>query len=216
MTPLDLEASSNGRTADFGSVYEGSNPSASAHAGPPANLRAELRAHRRPARVLLVALGDVRRRLLHDVGRTLADALGLASASGPSLERPQYAFNEARRQYHASAILRRLAALRAGAAGAPVLGIADVDLFVPDAPWVLGDADRAAGAAVVSVARLADGDLQRRDLRARVEAVHEAGHLLGLDHCPEPGCAMHLSTEPGEVDRKAPALCRACRAALGP
>jgi archaemetzincin len=213
---VGTEASSNGRTADFGSAYEGSNPSASiSTSGKPANLRAELRPHRRPASLLLVALGAARARLQDAVRGALREVLALEAVVGPALERPQYAFNEARGQYHASAILRRLSALRPSGAPAPVLGLADVDLFVPDADYVLGEADRGAGVALVSTARLFTRDLGVLVHRASVEAVHEAGHLLGLGHCLDRRCAMYLSRDTSEVDRKGPGLCLACRAALG-
>ena len=51
-----------------------------------------------------------------------------------------------------TSILRRLASLRPPAI--PVVGIVDVDLFLPDAPYVIGEADRDAGAAVFSLSRL--------------------------------------------------------------
>ena len=214
------EASSNGRTADFGSAYEGSNPSASIPSAPapsskPANLRAEVRPARRPRRLVLVGLGAVPPQLLGGVREALHQALHLDADTGPSLQRPQYAFNEARGQYHTAAILRRLSAMRTGAELVPVLGLADVDLFLPDASYVLGDADRDAGAALVSTARLVTRDLPRLMARARVEAIHEAGHLLGLGHCLDQRCAMFLSRELVEVDRKQPALCHGCRNALG-
>lgn len=209
------EASSNGRTADFGSAYEGSNPSASTTSNKPANLRAEVRPQRRPRRLVLVALGDVGGRLLSGVRLALHQALHLDADAGPALQRPQYAYNEARGQYHTAAILRRLSAMRPGAEPVPVLGLADVDLFLPDASFVLGDADRDAGAALVSTARLATRDLPLLLARARVEAIHEAGHLLGLGHCQDQRCAMFLSRELVEVDRKQPALCHGCRNALG-
>jgi archaemetzincin len=217
-TPLrrnDTEASSNGRTADFGSAYEGSNPSASTSPGKPANLRAEVRPLRRPPRLLLVALGGVGERLRSGVRAALHEVLHLDADLGPVLERPGYAFNEARGQYHTAAILRRLTSLRTGSDQAPVLALADVDLFLPDATYVLGDADRDAGTALVSTARLATRDLPRLLTRARVEAIHEAGHLLGLGHCADYRCAMYLSRELVEVDRKGPGLCHGCRTALG-
>jgi len=174
-----------------------------------------VRPQHRPPRLLLVALGGVGERLRAGVGTALHDVLGLDADMGPTLERPRYAFNELRGQYHTAAILRRLSALRPGAAPLPVLGLVDVDLFLPDAAYVLGDADRDAGTALVSTARLATRDLPRLLARARVEAVHEAGHLLGLGHCLDYRCAMFLSQEPVEVDRKGPGLCHGCRNALG-
>jgi archaemetzincin len=162
-----------------------------------------------------VALGGVGERLRAGVRDALHDILHLDADYGPVLERPRYAFNEARGQYHTAAILRRLTALRPGGSQAPVLALADVDLFLPDASYVIGDADRDAGTALVSMARLATKDLPRYMARAQVEAIHEAGHLLGLGHCQDQRCAMFLSLELVEVDRKGPGLCHGCRNALG-
>jgi archaemetzincin len=174
-----------------------------------------VRPQRRPARLLLVALGGVGERLRAGVRAALHEVLHLDADLGPVLERPGYAFNEARGQYHTAAILRRLGALRPGADPMPVLALADVDLFLPDARYVLGDADRDAGTALVSTARLVTRDLPRLLTRARVEAIHEAGHLLGLGHCADYRCAMYLSLELVEVDRKGAGLCHGCRTALG-
>lgn len=213
------EASSNGRTADFGSAYEGSNPSASASspagAQKPANLRAELKPLPRPALIILVGLGQVAPRTLHDAAHGLKDVLGIPSKLGPGLDRPKYAFNESRGQYHATSILRRLSQLGSGSNHAPVIGISDVDLFLPDAPYVIGDADRDASAALFSLFRLSHGDPEVVRKRAQVETVHAAGHLLGLSHCPDARCAMFLSRDAADSDRKGPGLCGACRAAIG-
>lgn len=216
---IHLEASSNGRTADFGSVYEGSNPSASANpAGRPANLRAEIRPLGRPRGVVLVALGAVGPRLLGAAREALGAVLGLAAETRPALMRPEYAFNSERGQYHTNAILRRLSALRPpsrGPALLPVLAVTGVDLFIPDLPFVLGDVDRDAATAIVSTARLEDADQARVARRLAVEAVHEGGHLLGLAHCLDPRCAMFLAKDAWDTDRKEPGLCAGCRAALG-
>lgn len=164
--------------------------------------------------VLLVALGDLPPRLLAEVGAGVKGALGLGWRAGPGLDRPAYAFNESRRQYHAHAILRRLSGLRT-APRAAVLGIVDADLFLPDdGEFVLIDADRDAGAAVVALGRLGpDPGVLRR--RAQVEAIEALGHVLGLASCNDSRCAMYPSHEPADADRKGPRLCAFCRTALG-
>ena len=174
-----------------------------------------------PGSLLLVALGPLPRGLVGDVAIALTEVFGPPVRIAAAQQRPEYAFNKDRGQYHSTAVLRRLAQLRAEPAAPPVLGVAEVDLFVPDTPFVFGEADRAAGAAVVSIARLGLGpdgkpaEPERLRHRAQAEAVHEIGHLLGLSHCQDSRCAMFLSHRPSDSDRKGPGLCAACRTALG-
>jgi archaemetzincin len=144
----------------------------------------------------------------------VASALGVRWRAGPPLDRPAYAFNESRRQFHAPAILRRLAALRESSASA-VLGLVRGDLFLPDdGDYVLGDVDRGTRAALVGLGRLgADpADLRRR---AQVEALHVMGSVLGLSSCLDYRCAMFPARDVGDVDRKGPGFCLHCRTALG-
>ena len=217
------EASSNGRTADFGSAHEGSNPSASAkqQGFRSPNQRAEVKPLAMPSRLLVVALGPVPRALLSDIGSALTQVYGPRVDIGPPQQKPEYAFNKDRNQYHSAAILRRLGQLRGDPASPPILGVTEVDIFVPDATFVFGEADRDSRAAVVSLSRLAHGpdrmsaDPPRLTRRAQVESVHEFGHLVGLSHCQDARCAMFLSHKPSDSDRKGPGLCGACRSALG-
>jgi archaemetzincin len=167
------------------------------------------------AEVTLVALGTLPPRLLGEVAAGLSQALGLAHRPGPPLDRPSYAFNEARRQYHAPAILRRLAALRPAGGRGVALGILDGDLFLPDdGEYVLEDADRDGGAGVLGLARLA-GEPAAVRRRAQAMAVQVLGHLLGLPACSDHRCAMFPARDAGDADRKGPGLCAGCRAALG-
>ncbi len=174
-----------------------------------------------PSTVVLAALGPVPRQTLVDVASALREAYGTSTVLAPAQERPAYAFNKDRNQYHSTAILRRLGPARGDHADAPVLGVTDVDLFVPDAPFVFGEADRDARAAVLSLFRLQAGpdgkpaDAERLRRRAQAEGVHELGHLVGLSHCQDVHCAMFLSHKASDSDRKGAGLCTACRAALG-
>jgi archaemetzincin len=174
-----------------------------------------------PPKLLLVGLGEVQRTLLAGVAVALTHTYGPPVFLSPAQQRPDYAFNKDRNQYHSTAILRRLAQLGAGSEAPPVLGITDVDLFQPDAPFVFGEADRDARAAVLSLSRLTRGpdgqpaDPERLKRRVQVESIHELGHLFGLSHCPDAHCAMFLSHKASDADRKGPGLCHACRSALG-
>lgn len=162
--------------------------------------------------LLLVTVGSPAPTLLNGLEEPLATHLGLtAVVSKVALPRPDYAFNKDRAQYHCNAILRRLATLLEPGISM-VLGVTDVDLFVPDAPFVFGEADRASHAAVVSVARLGKGvGLAQLQRRVQVQAVHRAGHLLGLSYCEDARCVMMLAQTPGDNDRKQIGLCNLCR-----
>jgi archaemetzincin len=162
--------------------------------------------------VVIVGLGTVQPKLLAAAGEALRE-LEVTAKLGPALDRPQYAYNKDRKQYHATSILRRLSSLRQKSA--PVVGIVDGDLFLPDAPYVIGDADRDAAAAVFSLSRLSHAEPEVVRRRAQVETLHAVGHLLGLSHCTDFRCAMFYSRDAADVDRKGAGLCASCRAALG-
>jgi archaemetzincin len=159
----------------------------------------------------LVAVGSPPLALLRELEEPLRAQLSIqATTSKAQLQTPVYAFNKDRNQYHSNAIMRRLVALLPGQQW--VMGVLDVDLFVPDSPFVFGEADRESRIALVSMYRLrqgADPEVLRR--RLQVEAVHEAGHLVGLSYCEDPRCVMFLATSVSEVDRKGLALCNLCR-----
>lgn len=154
-----------------------------------------------------------------DLAEPLKTHFGLECTIGTSLAEPKYAFNKDRNQYHSNAILRRLGPLKT-ADQFGVIGIGDVDLFLPDYDFVFGEADRETRAAMISLHRLRpefygepqDPELLRK--RARTEAVHEVGILMGLSGCDEPRCVMFFSTCVAETDRKGLALCHDCRAEL--
>ena len=126
------------------------------------------------------------------------------------LATPAYAFNKDRAQYHSNAVMRRLQGM-IEADKHFVLGLLDVDLFVPDSPFVFGESDRESRVAVVSTFRLKHADPEVLRRRVQVEAVHEAGHLIGLSFCEDARCVMFLAQAPAEVDKKGLAPCNLCR-----
>lgn len=173
-----------------------------------------------PAIVQVVPVGAAARSFVRDLAEPLAQTFGVEIVHGAPLGEPTYAFNKDRQQFHSTAILRRLAAAKVKEQ-VGVLGVAEVDLFVPDSGFVFGEADRESHAAVVSLARLRpefcggapDTDLLRS--RGRSEVVNGVGHLVGLSHCDDPRCVMFLSQAIADTDRKGCGLCNDCRAELG-
>jgi archaemetzincin len=139
--------------------------------------------------------------------------LRLPVATGFEPERPKEAWDARRGQYETGRILKWLEARHAGAA--KVIGLTDVDLFIPILTFVFGEAQLGGRAAVVSTARLASGDGARgeRLLAERLckEALHELGHAYGLVHCGHPACVMGRSPGVLEIDGKGPSFCTDCR-----
>ncbi len=163
----------------------------------------------------IIAVAPVGGALVKDV--LLELRLALASAfdaeiiAVQGIPLPSSAYAARRRQYHSTPILQQLARVKPRHAER-LLGVADVDLYVPELNFVFGEADVHRGVAVFSLARLhTDGsDQSARALflkRAATEAIHELGHTYRLDHCANPRCVMWFSNTLAEIDRKGVALC---------
>src|SRR5512132_3451647 len=101
----------------------------------------------------LIAVGNPPPQLLKELTEPLKAQLDLGTAvDKDALPTPAYAFNKDRNQYHCNAIMRRLVTMLEPPQTC-VLGVTDVDVFVPDSPFVFGEADRESRAALVSTFR---------------------------------------------------------------
>ena len=126
-------------------------------------------------------------------------------------DRPVGAFDPARGQHSSRTVLAWLAG-RAPADGAKLVGVTDVDLFIPVLTFVFGEAQLGGQAAVVSLARLREpSNPSLLGPRLIKETVHEVGHTYGLVHCTSLTCVMTRSPGLAAVDRKHGRLCADCR-----
>ena len=132
---------------------------------------------------------------------------------------PRSAYNEERDQYLSTQILYFLL-VKAPKGFDRVLGVLDVDLYVPGLNFVFGEAEVTGKVAVISLERLRPEFYGRKPdeklflERTLKEAIHELGHTFGLRHCSNSRCIMYFSNSIIDTDRKGPDFCALCREKL--
>jgi len=170
--------------------------------------------------ILLVAVGDIDRNVVDWLKNDLTRVFNKQVSVGKGMPKPNDAFDQKRRQYSSTAILKAIMSKREYAPYKKILGIADHDLFVPELNFVFGEASPKA--AVISITRLRQTfyhlpeDQNLFHKRVLTEAVHELGHTYGLGHCGNPRCVMFFSNSLSDTDRKGPEFCPRCRKNLQP
>ncbi|HTS71178.1 MAG TPA: archaemetzincin [Terriglobia bacterium] len=160
-------------------------------------------------------VGKVDRTLLEPLAEALTRRLRAACSIQPGGMEAEFAFNALRRQYHSSEILKKILQKPPGDSW-KVLGVTEVDLYIPVLTFVFGEAQLADGGAVVSAHRLRqefygmppDPELLRE--RLLKEALHELGHTYGLRHCHDYTCVMSASNGVERIDLKQAEFCPAC------
>lgn len=166
-------------------------------------------------------MGEVEDGLLAELGRELDRRFGTRSFRGPPLPLLDDWRDPESGQYHSGSLVDALVA-RAEALGTDdgarlwSLAVVDADLYAPERTFVFGEATVGGCCAVIGVARLRPEEPDRARFRARVlsEAVHELGHVAGLEHCDDPGCVMHPATHAADTDRRGANFCSPCAGTL--
>jgi archaemetzincin len=164
----------------------------------------------------LLPIGSVDHALLDDLGLTLSEVLGVQCNTLPGRIDPELAFHGERQQYHSSELLRHMQSF-VSVESWRMLGVTDVDLYIPILTFVFGEAQVGGPCALLSTHRLRqefyglqpDCELFRQ--RLIKEAIHELGHTLNLTHCNDYRCAMASSHAVEWIDLKESSLCTSCR-----
>jgi archaemetzincin len=166
------------------------------------------------AEVIVHPFGDIEEALIEIVRHAIEQEFRVRSIVGERRSIPGGSYSRQRAQYKSTTFLNELS--RNSSKEKLRLGVANVDLFVPDLNFVFGEASSRRRVAVFSIARLdpqfygEPANPKQLTLRAMTEAIHELGHAFGLGHCKRADCVMWFSNTLAETDRKGSKLCEAC------
>jgi archaemetzincin len=171
----------------------------------------------RPVRVL--SIGNTRPYLLDAVCASLARAFHTDCSLLDRKFDPAFAHHPERNQYFSTSILEHMAQNNAHVD--ILLGVTELDLYIPILTFVFGEAQLGGTCALVSYHRLTqefyglppDPDVLTE--RLVKEAIHEVGHTAGLTHCEDYECVMAATHAVEWLDLKTSAFCDDCRRAAG-
>jgi predicted Zn-dependent protease len=154
--------------------------------------------------IAVAPIGLAHREAAARLGSLLARVFHRAVVTAPRVRLPVGAYDRERRQYLSPKLLDVIAAARTPE-WERILGVADVDLFVPTLNFVFGESDARRAAALISLWRLHEPGhrMGKRFLeRAAKEAIYELARTYGLQDCDDRSCVMRSSDTLAGIDRK--------------
>ena len=164
----------------------------------------------------IIPIGDIDKRIIEHTQTELEKRFNVSVDIGRQLDEPIYAYHKHKKQYNSTKILKKIYKLKLTGYDR-ILGIVDVDLYVPERTFVFGGADVKKKVSVISLTRLKQkfynlsDDSALFNYRTIIEAVHELGHTYGLYHCKNNKCVMFLSNTINDTDHKGADLCSKCK-----
>jgi len=167
----------------------------------------------RPPLVVVRALGPVPSEQLRGACRVLLAEYSVRCVVRASRSETEVfaAWSEARAQVDARVVLDLLFETRSRDAVVE-LDVTALDLFEPGKPYVFGLASLPDRTALLSTARLGEGEAARARLRTLIR--HEFGHAVGLSHHDVAACVMRQDPTVASLDGAPEGPCVGCRTTL--
>lgn len=183
-------------------------------------------------KICIQPLGDIDSCYTNELRRALAKYYGFEVDILQHVELPQNAFvNYRSPRYRADSLIRYLKEIK-DPEYTYIVGLTNKDIsvtkyvytgdtrVVKDPAWkysdfgIFGLGFRPGPSCVISTFRLYDenGNEEKMRNRLRKIAVHELGHNLGLEHCPDKNCLMQDACEKiSTIDNANESMCEKCR-----
>jgi len=169
-------------------------------------------------KIAILPIGQVDTEVLQSIQRGLNEALFEADTTilQTPMPIPKEAYDLSRQQYRSAFILAQMSKHFRNVDARCFLGVTAVDLYATGLNFVFGEAQYLGKSAIISLCRLKpefygkptnSGYFLERALK---EAVHEVGHVIGLEHCQNPLCVMYFSNSIEDTDRKRARFCEDC------
>lgn len=146
-------------------------------------------------KIFIISLGNIKDFSLIYLKETLEKIFPYKVELKKGNKNLNFAFDQKRGQYYSPYIIEKLKreipfdALK-------VLGVTEEDLYVDNMNFIFGQAEIFGEVSLISIKRLREEyyNKSKNDsiflLRTLKEAVHELGHLFGLNHCKNSRCVM--------------------------
>lgn len=160
--------------------------------------------------IKIVPLGDIEGGLLLEVAMQVSTTFRTTVTVAETQQHHGSAYDPLRGQYLAESFLKFLDVPEESIR---VLGITDVDLYLPNLNYVFGLADESRAVSLISISRFKKGNGKVVE-RAVKTAVHELGHTYGLVHCHDNKCVMYFSYNLSDTDYKGKEFCIKCQKTL--
>jgi archaemetzincin len=163
----------------------------------------------------IIPIGEVEETLLSFLKKSLFQTFNIETRIRNCRFDLSHVYDPVRNQYNSTGLLLELLNDTAPETS-KILGITELDLFIPIFTFLFGEAQLKGIGALVSAHRLHNqfyGIPENQDLfRSRLlkEGIHELGHTFGLIHCFTLNCVMKSSTYVEEIDQKSLSFCKFC------
>ncbi|MBM4350363.1 MAG: archaemetzincin family Zn-dependent metalloprotease [Deltaproteobacteria bacterium] len=163
----------------------------------------------------IVPIGDIEEPLLLFLKQSLFQTFKIETKIRRQRFDLSSVYDPTRNQYHSSGLLLQLIN-DAPPEALKIIGVTELDLFIPIFTFLFGEAQLEGKGAIVSAHRLHNpfyGLPENKDLfknRLSKESIHELGHTFGLIHCFNLRCVMNTSTYVEDIDQKSANFCRTC------